>query len=539
MNKGKLNRIWLAALVLVLASVACIGGTTPQPVTPPSNNNNNNNNDPTSVRQNLIAATVQIYGLFNQNGQLVPGYVGSGTLISADGLILTNAHVADPGAVGDPDFTPDALAVGLVSSEDKPAVFSYRAQVVAIDGYLDLAIIRIVSGLDGSSINPSDLHLPYVPLGDSDQVHVGDHVNIYGFPSIGGETITYTDGNISGFTSENQVGDRAWMKTDATISGGNSGGLAANDAGYIIGVPTQASSGAGGDITDCRVVQDTNGDGILDNRDNCIPIGGFINALRPINLARQLISSAQTGLAYNSPYGVVAGTTQGNGGEAFGPVTWFESDSNCNIGNQVSAFSSGINAMTAVFDYNGMTDGQAWGSAWTVDGEGIYQSNDPWDSGASGSYKFCLYNSQSPVPDGNYTVRFFVGADQRVLTQGNVVVGSGVSTVPTQPSANGITLIGTVTDSSTAKPVANAYVFILVSGVNYDSWAAANYPDAQILMMTKTDSNGNYRMPSTFPRNQPFTVVISAKGYYDKYGDNLVWSDTDASEYRIDAQLNK
>jgi len=58
-------------------------------------------------------------------------------------------------------------------------------------------------------------------------------------------------------------------------------------------------------------------------------------------------------------------------------------------------------------------------------------------------------------------------------------------------------------------------------------------------MYTKTDSNGNYRMPSTLPRNTSYTIVISAKGYYDKYGDNLVWTDTDASEYRLDAQLNK
>jgi serine protease Do len=534
MKKGKLNRVWLAVMALVLASVACMGPT-PQPVITPTPITTN----PSSTRQNLIAATVQIYGLFSQNGQLVPGYVGSGTLITPDGLILTNAHVADPAAVGDPDFTPDALAIGLVSSEDKPAVFSYRAQVVAIDGYLDLAILRIVSGLDGSAINASALHLPYVPLGDSDQVHVGDHVNIYGFPAIGGETITYTDGNISGFTSEDKVGDRAWLKTDATISGGNSGGLAANDAGAIVGVPTQASSGAGGDITDCRVVQDTNGDGVLDNRDNCIPIGGFINALRPVNLARALITAAQTGMAYNSPYAVTTGTAQGNGGEAFGAVTWFESDTNCTVGKQVSSFPANISALTAVFDFNGMTDGQAWGSTWMVDGQSIYQSNDPWDSGVSGSYKFCLYNSQNPIPNGNYNVRFFVGADQRVLTQGNVVVGTGTSNVPTQPSSNGITLIGTVTDSSTGKPISNAYVFVLVSGVNYDSWAAADYPDSKILMTTKTDANGNYRMPSPFPRNQSFTIVISAKGYYDKYGDNLIWTDADASEYRIDAQLNK
>jgi hypothetical protein len=135
-------------------------------------------------------------------------------------------------------------------------------------------------------------------------------------------------------------------------------------------------------------------------------------------------------------------------------------------------------------------------------------------------------------------VQFFVGSAQRVLTQGSVAVGSGSST-PTQPASAGITLFGTVTDASTGGMISGAYVFVLVSGVNYDSWAAANYPDNQILLVTKTDSNGNYRMPSTFQRNLPFTIVISAKGYYDKYGDNLVWNDSDAAEYRLDAQLNK
>ena len=195
--------------------------------------------------------------------------------------------------------------------------------------------------------------------------------------------------------------------------------------------------------------------------------------------------------------------------------------------------------MTAAFDFNGMTDGQAWGSIWSADGQTIYQSDDPWDSGANGNYTYCLFNSQNPIPDGNYSVQFFVGDQQRVLTQGSVVVGKGTTVVPNPPAANGITLIGTVTDASTGSPLANAYVFILTSGVTYDFWASQNYPENQILMSTRTDSNGRYRMPTTFLRNVPYTIVISIKGYYDKYGDNLVWTDTDSSEYTIDAQMNK
>jgi S1-C subfamily serine protease len=538
MNKSKLNRFWLGMLVLILASVACMGGQPPQPVNTPTNNGNGNNTQTTS-RENLIAATVQIYGLFNKNGELVTGYTGSGTVISADGLILTNAHVADPASQGEADFHPDVLAVGLVSSEEKPAVPAYRAEVLAIDGYLDLAVIRITATMDGGSINSSSLNLPYIPLGDSDQVHVGDHVNIYGFPGIGGNTITYTAGNVSGFTAEDQVGDRAWIKTDATISGGNSGGMAADDTGHIIGVPTLAASGTGGNITDCRRVQDTNGDGVVNDQDTCIPIGGFINALRPVNLARPLISAAQTGMAYNSPYGGPKPTTQGTGNESFGFVTWRTTGNDCITSGDVQAYPSGVSAITAAFDFSGMTDGQAWGSIWSADGAVIYQTTNSWASGADGNYEYCLYNSQQALPDGNYNVKFYVGDKQNILTQGDVVVGKGtLAPQPTQ-TADGITLIGTVTDSATGNPLQDVYVYVLTSGVTYDQWASQNYPDSMVLMSTRTDANGNYRMPSTIPRNAPYTIVFSIQGYLDKYGDNLVWFDTDLSEYRMDAQMNQ
>lgn len=144
-------------------------------------------------------------------------------------------------------------------------------------------------------IDPSSLNLPYVQLGNSDSVHVGDTINIFGFPAIGGNTITFTKGIVSGFSSEDQLGDRAWIKTDATISGGNSGGLAADANGHIIGVPTIAAASRDTETSDCRQVQDTNGDGTVDQNDSCVPIGGFLNGIRPVNLAQPLIDAALAG----------------------------------------------------------------------------------------------------------------------------------------------------------------------------------------------------------------------------------------------------
>ena len=126
---------------------------------------------------------------------------------------------------------------------------------------------------------------------------LGQQLHIFGYPAIGGETITYTSGDISGFTYEAGIQGRAWIKTSASISGGNSGGTAIDDQGNLIGVPTQSGSGSGSSPDlDCRPENDTNGDGVIDDKDVCVPIGGFINALRPVNLAKPLITQALNGI---------------------------------------------------------------------------------------------------------------------------------------------------------------------------------------------------------------------------------------------------
>jgi len=227
---------------------------------------------------------------------MVEGYIeewsGSGTIISPDGLILTNAHVA----VGDRFYRADRLTIALTVAEDKPPVPAYMAEVVQSDAGMDIAVIRIAYDLSGQRIDPSSLDLPFVQLGNSDDLRLGDPISILGYPGIGGDTITLTSGEVSGFTSQAGYGNRAFIKTSATIAGGNSGGLA-TDADYkIIGIPTQVGAGEiTGDIVDCRPLADTNRDGLINQYDTCIPTGGFINALRPINLAIPLINAAVEG----------------------------------------------------------------------------------------------------------------------------------------------------------------------------------------------------------------------------------------------------
>jgi S1-C subfamily serine protease len=170
----------------------------------------------------------------------------------------------------------------------------YYAEPVIVDEDLDLAVLRITTDLDYDPVDSSELNLPTLPLGDSGKLSLGDPLIVLGYPGIGGETITLTRGDVGGFTVIDNSNEPAFIKTSAAISGGTSGGVALDQFGRLVAIPTQLGYGQrSGELVDCRVVADTNGDGNVDRRDVCVPVGGFINALRPINLAKPLIERAQ------------------------------------------------------------------------------------------------------------------------------------------------------------------------------------------------------------------------------------------------------
>lgn len=235
---------------------------------------------------------VQILAMYyDENGELQEGWTGSGTIVSPDGYILTNAHVVLP----DRYFPVDELIVAMTVGQDQEPVPMYFAETLQADAALDLAVIRVTHDYDGNELDYETLNLPFVPIGSSDDLNLGDAITILGYPGIGGNTVTLTRGEVSGFTSQPEYGVRAFIKTSATIAGGNSGGLAATVNGQLIGVPTQLGYGGDDQYVDCRVLADTNRDGFVDEFDTCVPTGGFINALRPVTLALPLLEAAQRG----------------------------------------------------------------------------------------------------------------------------------------------------------------------------------------------------------------------------------------------------
>ncbi len=350
-------------------------------------------------------------------------WAGSGTIISADGLILTNAHVVANSTTNG----YEAIVVAITDSADSAPTATYRADVVAFDPGLDLAVVKVSTDLDGNAVAVSDL--PFLPIGDSDAVGLGDHLRIFGYPSIGGDTITFTEGSVSGFTSEAGIADRAWVKTDATIAGGNSGGTAVNDAGELVAVPTRASA-TDGDVADCRVVQDTNGDNIVDENDSCIPIGGFINGLRPANLATALIEQGRLGE-------VVSSTTEQpvdvdtSGITLTAPVFSPDVTPDNQPTELVQLLPTGTTKVCGFFDYSGMTDGTTWDAAWSVDGElntDFSLLAQSWIGGAEGTnWWVCAGTGEKVLPDGAYELSLYVAED--LLVSNTVFVGSSFALV--------------------------------------------------------------------------------------------------------------
>lgn len=457
----------------------------------------------------LQAATVQIFAKFQQGNRLRTAWTGTGTIISSDGLILTNAHVAAPNAPGlatlynDVELLfqepPDALVVALVDEVDEPPVETYFAEVLAADGPLDLAVIQIVATLDNKAVR--NLDLPFVPLGDSDKVKLGDEVRIFGFPGAGGDTITFTRGDVSGFESQDGVGNKAWIKTDATVSPGNSGGLGADAAGKIIGIPS--------------FVQEAT--------------GGAINRLRAIKYALPLIDAAEEGEEYESPYVVL-----GSGDESLTLDTWsldYDIDDGCAI-DPVDAYPADAQAVVAVFSFEEMTDKEQYLVAWYIDNEITATIIGLWDSGDEGDcFPVSLHNYGDPMPTGSYAVEVYAGPNMEVVGSAEVVVSDELS------SSEGVFVYGRITDADTGKGIREAVIFILYPDVDPDAWLEEPNPE-EIYSYGETDSRGDYALYYLLERDFEYPGIIIAEGYEPFIGSLEIFAD-DPVEIEVDVELTK
>ncbi|NYI76353.1 FHA domain-containing protein [Nocardioides panzhihuensis] len=180
--------------------------------------------------------------------------MGSGSIVTEDGKILTNAHVADPAQIPEyaakGEVSPEVVNIHMTDPAEgyKVGEPDYIAKVIESDGEVDSAVVQIIADGNGDPVNPSSLDLPTISLGDSDAVDRGDYIATIGFPMLPKESFadkkgvlfqppTVAEGNVATILSF-EGEERAVFDVTARISSGNSGGAAVNDDGELVGVPT-------------------------------------------------------------------------------------------------------------------------------------------------------------------------------------------------------------------------------------------------------------------------------------------------------------
>jgi serine protease Do len=161
---------------------------------------------------------------FGRPRQRIQNSLGSGVIVGAEGLIVTNNHVIE-GA--------DEITIVLADRRE------FEAVIVGTDERTDLAVLRIDTGGEP---------LPFLEFHDSDELEVGDLVLAIGNPFGVGQTVT---GGIVSALARTQVGIsdlNSFIQTDAAINPGNSGGALIAMDGRLVGINTAIFSKTGGSM---------------------------------------------------------------------------------------------------------------------------------------------------------------------------------------------------------------------------------------------------------------------------------------------------
>jgi Do/DeqQ family serine protease len=150
--------------------------------------------------------------------------LGSGVIVSADGVVVTNAHVIKVAGTAE---------ISLVLHDRR----ELNAKVLISDEKTDIAVLRI-EGVDG--------RFPRLEFADSDAAEVGDMVLAIGNPFGVGQTVTSGIISAVGRTKVTRSDTQAFIQTDAAINPGNSGGALVDMSGRVVGINTAIFTRSGG-----------------------------------------------------------------------------------------------------------------------------------------------------------------------------------------------------------------------------------------------------------------------------------------------------
>ncbi|MEP7340289.1 MAG: trypsin-like peptidase domain-containing protein [Acidobacteriota bacterium] len=193
------------------------------------------------ARMRQAAAAVGLVSVSDKTGAVRPR--GSGVVVRKDGIIVTNLHVItrDNSEEEYPELFFSLAADIAVPPPSEPR---YRLRKLEVDKQRDLVLLRaeplpLPAGEKGK---PAELNWPSLEVGNVKALQALDDLIVIGFPEKGGETVTINPGVIEGFDSGGE-----WIKTDARLLHGDSGGAAVSNEGKLIGIATKVEVDKAGD----------------------------------------------------------------------------------------------------------------------------------------------------------------------------------------------------------------------------------------------------------------------------------------------------
>lgn len=424
---------------------------------------------------------------------------GSGTIIDPRGYVLTNFHVVgltrhEEGMGVPGTFYGDGahVRIATVGTARDSANPQYLGRVVRGDVRLDMALVRIVSRLDGTPI-PEGTVFPTIELTDTTGLNPGAAVWAFGYP-MGVRTINVTSGNISGFEM-NTDRDVAWIRTDVEFNPGNSGGMLVDRRGRLVAVPTAVVSG-----------DDT---------------------LEPIELARpveRMPAEWRTALAGSAPIDATAvsgigaiaagtdlsdravGDTSGMGREEIHYFTLPAEGA-----SRLLSLTTTPTVPIALINARGMVVREGRGSLMIAAGEStggvvaILLARAEDGSATEVSLRAAVSAPPPPVA-GGYPAAGVPGAS------GGYPVGPGAA-------ASTVSIRGRLVDERTGAPVVGGVIYIAPASVDLMSllalWQARRLSDEQfrsaLVGVGTTDASGAYAIAG-LPRGR-FSGVSAATGY--------------------------
>jgi S1-C subfamily serine protease len=213
-----------------------------------------------AIVRNAVPAVGSV--MANEGAGINMSYRGSAVVVRSDGIVVTSHHVVYNKESGK---IYEGLYLRLNAGKENGASNAlYKLEVILLDRPHDLALLRVIeTGVSGSG--GAGLNLASLELGAEDKLELLDDLVVIGFPEKGGSSPTLSVGVVEGIDLKG-----GWIKTDARLLHGNSGGAAVNREGKLIGIATKV---------------------VADDTESNVRLG-MIGYLRSVSLVRQMMRKA-------------------------------------------------------------------------------------------------------------------------------------------------------------------------------------------------------------------------------------------------------